>query len=556
MSLLGRLAVGWHPERAATIALAHILDVKDSPGMASAFVDMVGRTGPLEFEPGRVKVDLDQKDHSRPDVTVHDKARRQRVFIETVFWEGVPEGQPGNYLKELPEDIPSALVYLAPRKRIHFLREDLRRRSGDSFVIGSEEEAPGEEAVWMRVGSRVLLIASWAYALDELRRVADIPVVEQDIAQLQGFTKRMETAAFLPLAEAEAEAEAGAGAGDRALARRLLDYRKLVVRIAQRLEKAEGLVRNLKYSRPSYRMRRDQGCDMLVHGTFQMRFGIELGAWRDSGITPLWWVLRTSDSFSTLGHWARIKRRIDGVRSYSDALYIPVRLRTGVDEKGVVDDAVRRMRGIADELREVSQNRPTSRTAPVKRGSLLKKVVHGIRRPPEPSATLALLSVLNASPEIARRFLELLGSGGFEIGRVGSEWEIAKGVKPDLSIHDTGETLRILVENKFEAGLQPSQPVGYLGVLPPHPESKLAFIVPEWRLDGRWDELKDRCVSKGFVPEDESPPGDPRRARVLNRTMLITSWKRVLDALQRAASEGGHSAIEQDIAQLRGLAEG
>ena len=27
MSLLGRLAAGWHPERAATIALAHILSL-------------------------------------------------------------------------------------------------------------------------------------------------------------------------------------------------------------------------------------------------------------------------------------------------------------------------------------------------------------------------------------------------------------------------------------------------------------------------------------------------------------------------------------------------
>ena len=33
--------------------------------------------------------------------------------------------------------------------------------------------------------------------------------------------------------------------------------------------------------------------------------------------------------------------------------------------------------------------------------------------------------------------------------------------------------------------------------------------------------------------------------------MLITSWKRVLDALQEAAAERGLSAIEQEIVQLR-----
>ena len=68
--------------------------------------------------------------------------------------------------------------------------------------------------------------------------------------------------------------------------------------------------------------------------------------------------------------------------------------------------------------------------------------------------------------------------------------------------------------------------------------------------------MKAKCVSEGRDLADESLPGDPRRIRVANRTMLITSWKRVLDALQRVAAERGHSAVEQDIAQLRGLAEG
>ena len=55
MSLLGHLVPGWDPERAATIALAHILDLEASPGMASAFVDLVGETGSLDFEPDRVR---------------------------------------------------------------------------------------------------------------------------------------------------------------------------------------------------------------------------------------------------------------------------------------------------------------------------------------------------------------------------------------------------------------------------------------------------------------------------------------------------------------------
>ena len=128
MSLLGRLAAGWHPERAATIALAHVLDVDASPGMASAFVDLIGESRPLQFDPARVEGDPDQKDDSLPDVTIYDDAGRPRVLVETVFWEGVPEAQPVKYLDDLPEDAPAALVYIAPRKRIRFLWEILRRR--------------------------------------------------------------------------------------------------------------------------------------------------------------------------------------------------------------------------------------------------------------------------------------------------------------------------------------------------------------------------------------------------------------------------------------------
>ena len=188
--------------------------------MASGFVDLLGQTSALQFEPVRVEGDPDQKDDSRPDVTIYDDARRPRVFIETAFWEGVPEAQPVEYLQKLPDDLPSGLVYIAPRQRIRFLWEVLRERCADGLGHRIEEGTQTGEAVWARVGSLVLLVASWAYVLDELRRVADDPAVEQDIAQLRGLTKRMETAAFLPLDEDEA--------ADAALARRLIGYRNLV----------------------------------------------------------------------------------------------------------------------------------------------------------------------------------------------------------------------------------------------------------------------------------------------------------------------------------------
>ena len=429
MSLLGHLVPGWHPERAATIALAHILDLEAFPGMASALVDLVGETGSLEFEPDRIASDPDQENDSRPDVTIWDVAGKPCVFVETAFWEGVPAAQPVEYLRKLPGDLPSGLVYIAPRKRLQSLWQILYECCAGKLELEIEDEHPTDEVVRARVGARVLLVASWAYVLETLQRVTEDPAVEQDIVQLRSLAKRMETAAFLPLEQDEA--------ADAALARRLLCYRDFVDKIARRLEK-DGLATNVKYRQPSFRMQRDEGRAMRLHGKFELRFGIELGAWRDSGITPLWCVLTGSESFSTLGNWVRIKQRFDGVRSYGDWLYIPVRLKTGVDEAAVIDDAVDRMRGIADVLLDVFKNRPPSRPAPTARRSILAEVIPRVMQR-EPAATQALHYILDASSDLARTFVDLLEGGRFEIGRIGSEWFYGKGVKPDLSIHDTGK---------------------------------------------------------------------------------------------------------------------
>jgi hypothetical protein len=544
MSLLGHLVPGWHPERAATIALAHILDLDASPGMASAFVDLVRETGSLNFEPERVASDPDQKDDSRPDVTIYDAAGKPRVFVEAAFWEGVPAAQPVEYLRKLPADLPSGLVYIAPRKRIRSLWDILHGRCAGNLEIEVRNEPATNEAVWARVGPCVLLVASWAYVLETLQRVTEDSAVEQDIVQLRGLAKRMETAAFLPLEEDEA--------ADAALARRLLCYRDLVHKIARRLEK-DQLVTDLKYSQPSFRKQRDEGYAVRLHGKFELRFGIELGAWRDSGITPLWCVLKGSESFSTLGNWLRIKQRFDGVRSYGDLLYVPVRLKTGVDEAAVIDDAVDRMRGIADVLLDVFENRPPSRPAPTARRSVLAEVIPKVMQR-EPAATQALHYILEASTDLARTFVDLLEGGRFEIGRIGSEWLYAKGVRPDLAIHDTGEVLRMFVENKFDAELTPGQPVDYLKELRQHPASVLAFIAPEDQIESRWKELKEKCDAAGLVFKQESRTADRLQIQVAERTMLIISWRRVLDALQETAAARGLSAIEQEIVQLRSLA--
>ncbi len=182
----------------------------------------------------------------------------------------------------------------------------------------------------------------------------------------------------------------------------------------------------------------------------------------------------------------------------------------------------------------------------------------------EPAATRALHYLLDASEKVAERFIGLVGSEPFDIGRIGSEWNYGDGVRPDLAIHDAGTgDPRIFVENKFRAWLTAYQPVDYLKALPERDTSVLAFIAPEDRIKDRelWSELKSRCERADFRLSQESTSRHDllsiRVARIdqnCARRLVLTSWRRVLEALQQTAAAASH-ALEQDIVQLRRLTE-
>ena len=338
MSLLGHLVPEWSPEDAATRALAYVLDPDASPGMAKAFVDSLGRTGFPSFPLGRVEHDPTQADDSRPDLTIRDANGRPRVFVEATFWEGVDDAQPAAYLRELPTDTSSALVFVAPAGRVPGLWRELKARCKDETDLALRDASgDGGDVAWARVGARILLLTSWSQVLQALRRAAEDPAIEQDITQLRGLTDRMEREAFLPLDASEI--------ADVALARRVIDYCGLVDRITDRLV-SDGIASVTKrWDAGSFRSRRMVNRSMRVHGEFELRLGIELPAWRDLGITPLWCVLTGSND----GDWERIKS-LDNVHPYEGWLYIPIRLKTGAEEDAVIRDAVKQVRGLADGL--------------------------------------------------------------------------------------------------------------------------------------------------------------------------------------------------------------
>ena len=131
----------------------------------------------------------------------------------------------------------------------------------------------------------------------------------------------------------------------------MIDYCGLVDKITERLA-TDGIASfKGKWNGGSYRSGRMVNRSMLVRGELELRVGIELPAWRDIGITPLWCVLTGSHE----GDWEQIKLRVDNVRSYDGSLCMPIRLKTGVEEDIVIRDAVKQVVGLTDRLLGVSR---------------------------------------------------------------------------------------------------------------------------------------------------------------------------------------------------------
>ena len=182
--------------------------------------------------------------------------------------------------------------------------------------------------------------------------------------------------------------------------------------------------------------------------------------------------------------------------------------------------------------------------------SVLAHLVVG-QQDPEPAATRALGYLLRSGP--LRAVIGLLGPAGvqFAPGRVVCE-EMHGDGQPDVSLYDANGRLRVLLENKFWAGLTDQQPVGYLDLLGGRRDAAVVFVAPRERIEPLWRELGRRCVAAGRAFEDEERTGDLVFARAGGTVVAAISWGQLLATLESAAEK---KATRRDIAQLRGLTE-
>ena len=325
-------------EPAATQALSHILT--SSPDIARAFVAMM-HTANVEFHPGHIEAELGHED-SRPDLTVYDSEGCVRAFVENKFWAGLTDAQPVSYLSELPDELPSALLFVVPQQRVATVWNELKLRCGRAGL----DWVDGPDTNCARVDSKAMLITSWTHLLQALLDAAHAgghDIIRNDILQLQGLTSRMDAEAFLPIRADEVT--------DQETAHRLINYSGLVEDINQNLK--DSGIADADDFRPSHGYY-TAGRYLRVHGRFGLWLGIELNVWRDAGITPLWARFDNGEFSGVSGHHRTLRELFDDVQLYENdgVAYVPIRLSIGVERDRVVAEAAARITQIANTLRD------------------------------------------------------------------------------------------------------------------------------------------------------------------------------------------------------------
>ena len=344
MSVLAHVVLNgaMQSEPAATQALVHILNA--SPDMVQAFVGML-RDAEVTFKPGRVQAETGDA-NSRPDMTVRDDHGRARILVENKFWAGLTTAQPVGYLADLPDDLPSAVLFIAPQTRLPTVWNELERRCRDAKLRW--EDGPGTHCA--RVNGKALVIKSWARVLDGLLAAAhsgDHSTIRHDVLQLRDLTNRMDAEAFLPLR--------GDDVTDQATARRMVNYTGLIEDIT-RVLRDQGIA-DTRGMLPSHSWH-TAGRYLRVYERFGLWLGVEMEVWAEAGITPLWWYLWDDEYCGVAGRLPTVRALFEDSSYYEDSgyLYIPIRLKVGVERDEVIKDAAGQMQKIGHKLLEAFPN--------------------------------------------------------------------------------------------------------------------------------------------------------------------------------------------------------
>lgn len=330
------------PENIATEALRHILE---SSAAARGALQGLLQDGGADVGPiPSVSTQAGDAEGRIPDLVTFDKHGAERVLVEAKFWAGLTKNQPVPYLRRLPQDRPTALLFLAPAMRRDRLWDELRNRVLKAGIELGDSHETSEFRSASAGGERRLMLTSWTALLERIAREGNAETKTQtDIRQLRGLTDHMDGDAFLPLQPSELGPE---------LARRMLGLHRLIDRAAQRGKREEWINLNGVAVSP-----RAVGYGRYMklggaNGWAGVWFGIDCALWARRRATPLWLQFYAWNSCVALDETRRRLAPLrtedpPGVIDIDSDLFAPINLPMGVEQEVVFDAIVARLKYIA-----------------------------------------------------------------------------------------------------------------------------------------------------------------------------------------------------------------
>lgn len=293
-----------------------------------------------------------------PDLVGIDPTGRESVLVEAKFWAGLTDHQPVTYLARLETVGGSALVFLAPERRLELLWLELTRRIQASGRKVGTRRSPLPGALLAPVGKVQLAAISWGCLLGSISEAlagAGERELLESLGQLQALCHREDQVAFLPLEGHELTSS---------LPRRLLQFGELIDETVARL--AESGLASTKGLRASagngwygrYLLLSGAGCLLQVNAE----------NWAGLEMTPIWfravdrnWKVskELKEAFIAAQAAGRLRFYDRGI-----GLEVPIRLQAGMDREAVLASMMGQVRAIASVLEEADLPFPITSVGP------------------------------------------------------------------------------------------------------------------------------------------------------------------------------------------------
>ncbi len=345
--------LGTATEDIATEALAHILS---SSKVAMSVVEKLLQASDADEDITirRVETQSTGKQGERPDVVGFDDQDEKRLLIEAKFGAGLTENQPNGYLDSLPDDGPSALLFVVPENRIESLWPKARDLAGEKFCLDSQCESAATTGnfrrVWIKDTNCQLSMTSWRMLLEDLLaavKLAGETHAQADIAQLQSLAERMDSERFLPMRAEEFGPD---------FPRRLLGLNRLIDEATNHAVSA-GWV-NLRGLQATS-LATGYGRYLRLAGVYS-RLDINISYWANRRETPLWLELYNFALSDDPEECEKRRREIHRVLEASGfvgkgaepgvngGLLIPIHLPIGVEYEDILNRLVENIESIGE----------------------------------------------------------------------------------------------------------------------------------------------------------------------------------------------------------------